>query len=1028
MRKGILTIISMFLCVIAFGQERTINGTVTDSIEGSPLPGVNIYVEGTTIGTTSDMDGKYEIEVPENQNVLVFSFVGYQEKNVNISGRTEVNVSLQPRVEAMEEVVVVGYGTQKKSLVTGSISKISGNDLVEGKETRLEQSLQGKTAGVTVMENSGQPGSNVTVRIRGVGTNGDPTPLYVVDGLPMSSNAIATLNPSDIESVEVLKDAASSAIYGSRGANGVVLITTKGGEREEDFTVSYEGYYGVQNPWRKMDVLNKEEYGTLVRESYFNAGQTPKITQPMLDTLGAGTDWQDKMFYYNAPKQKHNLSFQGGSENTSYYSSISVLQHDGIMAQGHSRYDRMNYRLNVDRDFGDRLTLSSKMNFVHTSQEGVAANDHYAATGIIQALNTPPILPVKWDNGDWATPEDLGIGMQEITNPLAMLSYDNQLTTTNEAMGNIQLEYDITDHLTFRTQNSAKYSYVTYRNYTPEYNLDATHISQNDGVIHNEDKYIRYNSDNTLTYSNEFGVHSLEATAGFVLYRDWFTTLGASRNSVIFDDFEHAYIDNATSTEPSAYGTYVDHRMASYLGRVSYNYGEKYMFQGILRVDGSSRFGPENQYGYFPSVSVGWNMHQEEFLKDNDLISRLKLRGSWGQNGNESIGNFAYTSRINTGYQYYYGLGSTESQYTGAQPAEIANPGLVWETSEQINAGADVGMFDNRLTIGLEWYKKNTKDWLVRAPVPLMVGNVAPIINGGEIANSGVELEMGYKNSFGDLNFNARLTGSYNKNEVIDIENTEKELTGAAGNHTHADITHAEPGKPLAYFYGLKIDKIFQNWSEVNSYTDGEGSLVQPDAQPGDFKWVDKNGDGVINDQDKFDLGNPYPDFTGGLNLSLEYKGVDFTMFWYSAVGHQIWRATRRFDMVTSNYPSQAVNRWTGEGSVEWSDDEVVYPRLTTNDANQNFGRESEFWVRDADYLRLKNLTVGYTFPDRLLNTLSLSNLRVYVTAKNVFTFTKYAGMEPEIGQGGGGPLDIGIDHGVYPQARVFMAGVNVSF
>ena len=1026
MKQCITVLIMLFISAGVFAQTRTISGTVTDT-DDKPLPGVNIVAAGTSTGTITDAEGNYTIEVSQDVETLSFSYVGYEEKQVDIEGRTTINVTLQSSSRSLDEVVVVGYGTQKKSVVTGSISKVNTEDIVEGNVTRMEQSLQGQTSGVTVMSNSGQPGAGVTVRIRGVGTAGNPDPLFVVDGLPMSPEAIATINPSDIKSVEVLKDAASSAIYGSRGANGVVLITTKSGSQNQDMTVSYDGYYGVQNPWKKMDMANKEEYLALTNEAYANAGQQSPYNSAMTDSL-PDTDWQDKMYNYNAPKMKHNISVQGGTENSRYFSSASMLQHKGILSDDDSKYQRFNYRLNIDQDLGERVTLSTKFNFVRTQQKGVAGNSHYAATGIIQALNTPPVLPVKFSNGEWAAPEDLGVGMQEITNPKAMLSYNNELTKTNEVTGNIELEYNITDHITFRTQNSLKLSYVNYRSYTPKYNLDATHISQNDGVVHNRDRYSRYNSDNTISYSNTFGMHSLDVIGGFVLYRDWSTTLGASRNQVVFDDLEHAYIDNATSTEPTAYGNYSDHRMSSYLGRVSYNYAEKYMFQAIVRVDGSSRFSPENQYATFPSFSAGWNIHKEDFLRNNAVISRLKLKASWGQNGNENIGDFAYTSNIASGYQYYFGRGNAQTQYQGAQPAELANPGLLWETSEQYNVGLDAGLLNNKFTLGVNVYQKTTKDWLVRAPAPMMVGNTAPIINGGEIDNKGLEVELGYKQSLGDLTINTRVTGSFNKNEVVAIENAEKELTGADGNHTHADITHAVPGKPLAYFYGLEIDKIFQNWEEVNNYTGEDGSLVQPNAQPGDFKFVDQDNSDDITDDDRVDLGNPYPDFTGGLNFSLNWKGVDFTMNWYTALGHQIWRATRRYDMVTANYPTQAINRWTGEGSVTWSDDEVVYPRLTANDANQNMGRASEFWVRDADYLRLQNLTLGYTLPSELTKKAAISEFRLYVTAKNLLTFTKYKGMEPEIGEGGGGPLDVGIDHGVYPQAKTIMGGVNITF
>lgn len=1024
-------LLKVTVAVIIFGivvgsasaqQGLVVTGTVSDE-KGIGLPGVNVLIVNTTTGTTTDGSGKYSIQVSDPQKSLQFSYVGYTTTEEPVGGRTVINVALKPSAFDLAEAVVVGYGLQKKSLITGSIAKVSAQEMARGTNLRVNQALQGKTAGVVIMNNSGQPGDFVSVRIRGIGTNGDAEPLYIVDGLPTNGYGIDYLSPSDIESVEVLKDAASAAIYGARAANGVILITTKRGGTGKT-QVTYENYVGIQNPWRKLDVLNSDQYFMLQNEAAANAGQPWKFSQAMMDTVNYTTDWQDQMFNRNAPKTNHQVTFSGGNNKASFMSSFNYYKQDGIVAKGKSQFERFTYKLNTDWDMGF-MKVGSSITLANLNSKGISANDHFAATSLIQALNTPPIVPVTFADGSWATPEDFGIGMQEITNPIAMLSYTNGATNTYKAVGNAFASFDFgklaeaLSGLTFRTSYGGEYALVINRGYTPKYDLDATHKTLVNGVSRGEDNYLNWNIENVLTLNKTFGSSHFTALLGHAALRNQYSSVGGSKNDVIFNDFDHAYIDNAVDPlSATVYGGYGDHTMLSYFGRINYDYKDRYMITAILRRDGSSRFGSANKFGNFPSISAGWIFSEESFLdQTNSWLSFGKLRASWGQNGNESIGDFRYTSIMGTGSIYYFGAG--KNQYNGMVPTRIANPSLKWETSEQTDIGLDLGFLNNKLTFTADFYNKTTKDWLIEAPAPLLIGNVPPVINGGSVRNMGFDLELGFRQHIGELYVDAKLIGNTNKNEVLEIQNAEQRLTGGSGGFGQSGIVRAIVGSPLGVFYGVKTNGIFQTPAEVAAHVSSTGKLIQPNAQPGDFRFVDQDDNGTINSEDWVQIGNPYPSFTAGLNLSLEYKGIDVNMFWYTALGAQVWDATRRYDMNFTNYRGSALERWTGEGTTN------AYPRLTYSDLNGNFKTPSDFWVKNSDYLRLRNLSLGYTFPMKVTTWLKISKLRIYIAGENLLTFTSYDGYEPEIG---GGVFSYGVDHGIYPQARSIFGGINVTF
>ena len=1023
MKQTILALLFIACSLGLNAQGLQIKGVVTSADDGQPVPGVSVFVKGTTTGTMTDLTGYYSLSnVPAN-STLVFSFVGMTTQEKVVTESATLDIVMASDVELIDEVVVVGYGTQKKSVVTGAIAKVEGDDLRKAADMRVTQALQGKTAGVVITANSGQPGSQISVRIRGAGTNGDAEPLYIIDGLPMSGAGTDFLNAADIQSIEVLKDAASAAIYGARGANGVVLITTKTGRTDTRLTVTYDGYYGFQNPWKKIPLLNSSEYIMLVNEASINAGLGPRFSQSQIESFTADTDWQDEMFYYNAPKQNHSLSFTGGSDKIEYSSSLNYFSQEGIVSKGKSSFERIGYRLNAAGTFGF-FKLGGNINLAGITSKGISTNDRYGL-GLNQALNMPPVVPVMFSDGTWGTSEAYGFGLQEITNPVAMASYNNSRTRTYKLIGNIYGEFDFSkiakalDGLVFRSSFGGEYAIVNTDTYTPEYYLDAMHFSVVDKAFKGLDMYSRWNFENVLTYTRSFDVHNLTVMAGTTAFKDMYENLWGSKNDLIFDDFGHSYLDNATDPESAnTGGGYSEHTVASLFARLNYDLMNRYILTATIRRDGSSRFGDENKYGYFPSASIGWVISREDFMSNlSDIFNVLKLRASWGQNGNESIGNFGYTSVIGNSNIYYFGDGKT--QYNGTQPTRIANPSLKWETSEQTNFGIDMTTLGSSLSLTVDYYIKRTKDWLVTAPVPMLVGNSAPIINGGSVQNSGVEAEISYRKQIGKLYLSTSLNGAFNKSEVLDIKNAEKRLQGGDGGFGQSGVIYAEIGTPMGVFYGIRTDGIFQTQAEIDSYVGTSGGKIQPNAKPGDIKFVDENGDGTISDGDRVRIGSPFPDFTGGLNLSAEMYGFDFNMFLYAALGQEIYSATRRYDMNYANYTGEWLNRWTGEGTSD------KYPRVTFSDNNLNGKTVSDFYIQDGSFVRLRNITLGYSLPKNITDAIRLTKLRLYVSAENLYTFTRYTGYDPEIG---GGVFDNGIDRGIYPQPRTIMTGINVTF
>ena len=993
---------------------QTISGTVTDRQTGEALIGVNVFLEGTTIGTATNLDGEFTLNVPNLDGTLVFRYVGYQELKVPLDGNTQFDITLVSDIISGGELVVVAYGIQQRSLVTGAISRIEANEIEQTASLRVEQALQGRTAGVMVMQNSGQPGSGATVRIRGIGTTGDAEPLYVVDGMPVAN--IDFLNPSDISSIEVLKDASATAIYGARGANGVVMVTTKSG-RPGDITVSYNGYTGIQNPWRQVDMLNAPEYMMIMNESFGNDGRTlpfPNIDE-MSAQVGDGTNWQEEVFFFNAPVTNHSLILSGGSESSRYVTSLSYRYQDGIVAQGKSNFERFTARVNSDHTVR-RLNYGSRFNYTRKTTRGIDPNEEFGGV-MARAMNIDPVTPVRNEDGTFAQSP---YASQEVVNPVAAIETINGQYTEDKIVGGIYGQLNFTDRLSIRSSFDIDFAYGNNRSFIPEYNLGGNAINETTIAFQEQVRFTTWQTSHVMNYMNEIGPHQFSGLLGFEMLERTNEFLGGTRADLSMPSFRHAWL--STGTDPDSqtnYGGQGIESLASYFTRINYSYDGKYLFEGVFRIDGSSKFGPDNRWATFPAFSLGWIISQEDFMPESDWLSLLKLRGGWGQNGSDNIGQFSFTPLITT--HIGYGFGQDRQQVTGAYPAQIANTGLQWETSEQISIGLETAFNDYQYFVNLDYYIKDTKGLLLSAPIPQFIGNAAPVINGGSIRNTGFELESGYRLVTGPWNLDMTLTGTYNQNEVTAINNEEGRLFGASVSTSMNNVAMAEVGLPIAYFWGFRTAGIFQTQEEVDAHVGPDGTLIQPNARPGDLIFVDTNGDGQITDADRVKIGNPYPDFTAGFNFNLRYKSWDMNMFWFGSFGNDIFTGgTRRHDLNMPNWKRDVLGRWTEESPS------TSHPRVTIDDPNGNYSRPSDFFIEDGSYVRLRNLTFGYTLPSSTSDVLGIRRMRVYATAQNLLTFTGYSGHDPEIGSNGA--LNVGIDRNIYPQAGTFLLGLNLDF
>jgi TonB-dependent starch-binding outer membrane protein SusC len=1011
--RSIVVAVLAFLPVLG-AHAQTVSGVVVDAETNEALIGVNILVRGTQTGTTTNMEGEYSLSVASLDQTLVFRYLGYKTQEVPINGRSVINVRLESDVIYGDELVVVAYGVQRRSLVTGAISRIESAQIEQAAPLRVEQALQGRTAGVIVMQNSGQPGSSATVRIRGIGTTGDAEPLYVVDGMPVG--AIDYLNPNDIASVEVLKDAAATAIYGARGANGVVMITTASG-RPGPVRISYNGTVGIQNPWRQTDLLGAADYMMIMNESFANDGRV--IPFPNIDArvaeIGEGTNWQDEVFYFNAPLTDHNLRLAGGSQTGTFMTSLSYRQQDGIVARGKSNYERLTFRLNSDHTRG-RLSYGSRVNYTYKRTRGIDPNEEFGGV-MSRVANIDPVTPVRNPDGSFASSP---YASQEVVNPVAAIDIINARWAEDRLVGGVFGGFNITDKLSLRSSADIDLAYGNNRSFIPIYNLGGNVVNSTTIATQEQNKWVTWQTSHVLRFEDSWQRHSYSLLGGIELRSSRNEWLGGTRANLSMESFYHSWLSVGTDDESMTnWGGMGLEAIASYFARLNYDYNNRYLFEGVFRMDGSSKFGPENRFGAFPAFSLGWVISEEAFMRDVEFMNYLKLRGGWGRNGSDNIGQFSFTPLITT--HSGYGFGMTPGVVAGAYPGQIANPNLRWETSEQVSAGIESSFADSRYTLNLDVYRKNTRGLLLSAPIPAFIGNAPPVINGGTVRNDGIELESGFRNMSGAWNLDINLTGTYNRNEITAINNEEGRLFGAGVSTSMSNVAMAQVGYPIAFFWGYQTAGIFQNQDQVQQHVGPAGQLIQPNARPGDLIFVDVNGDGQITDEDRVMIGNPYPDFTLGLNVTTGWRNVDFNMFWYGAFGQDIFTGgTRRHDLNMPNWKSDVLDRWTEDNPSS------THPRVTINDPNGNFSRPSDFFIEDGSFVRLRNVSLGYTLAPGLAGAIGASRLRMYVAAQNLLTLTGYSGHDPEIGSSWA--LDVGIDRNIYPQARTFSLGLNLDF
>ncbi len=1016
MRKPILLFLLSCLLQAGLFAQTAVSGRITDK-NGESLIGVTVAVKGTNTGTSSDVAGRFKVQVPSADAVLVFAYTGYQNKEVAVGNQTTLEIQLDETASLINEVVVVGYGAQKRSNISGAVSTITSEEISELPILRTEQALQGRTAGVQVTQNSGSPGSALTVRVRGTGTINNSDPLYIVDGIPV--DGLDFLNPNDIESINVLKDAASSAIYGARGANGVVLITTRSGKKNQEGKIRYESYFGVQSTWKKANLLSAEQYAILSNEAHIAAGvkPLPEFSNPA--ALGQGTDWLDALFT-TAPMTSHQISMTGGSDKSTYSISGNYFNQEGIVGGDKAAFQRYTVRVNGTHEVKKWLNIGTNVGLTALTRNGLAENNEFT-TPLVRALNMDPVTPIRKADGTFAYSR---YSDTDITNPINAIEQTYDRWRSNRLVGSVFGELTLAQGLTFRSAYSVDATFASQGIFFPSFDLSNDPVLSDapagekrlvNSVVKNDNTWRNWQWENVLSYQKTFAeTHAFNFTAGTTALYNLHEYSGGANTNLPSNDPDDAYLSNTIDPlgSQSTYGGATESALNSYFGRVNYAYDDRYVVSAAFRMDGSSRFGANNRFGYFPSLSAGWIVSHEGFWK-GDLINFLKLRASWGQNGNDKIGNYSFTTVVNSGQNYTFGPNQTITN--GSVSLRAANPDLKWETITQTDFGVDMELLQGRVNFTGDYYIKNTSDMLYAAPVPLTAGTEAPVRNVASVKNTGLELALNYRNRDRAFKYSVGGNISFVKNEVTSLGDGGEPVFAGRVQSANASVTKTEVGQPIGAFFGYVTDGIFQTQQEVN-----EGPFQNEATAPGDIRFKDQNGDKIIDANDQVYIGNPAPKFTYGANIDFEFKGFDLGIFLQGSQGNDIYNATVRYDFTYVNRPVSVLNRWTGAGTSESE------PRVNLSDPNQN-ARVSNRFVEDGSYLRVKNVQLGYSLPASLLKKVKCDKFRLYVSAQNLFTFTKYTGLDPEIGAYNGA-LEAGIDRGFYPQARVWLGGVNVIF
>ncbi|HKK46912.1 MAG TPA: TonB-dependent receptor [Balneolaceae bacterium] len=988
---------------LSYAQSSSVHGTVTDE-NAEPLPGVNILVKGTNKGTTTDSTGFYKLSVNPS-DTLIFSFIGFKRQLVPVDGQNQIDISMSPSTLQSGEVVVVGYGTQKKSDLTGSVSTVQPDQVNATPTSNLQDALQGKVAGVQITPQSGAPGAQANVKIRGVGTLNDASPLYVVDG--MLTDDISFLSPSNVKSVEVLKDASATAIYGSRGANGVIIITTKQGQQGKP-NITFNSYAGTKMVSNKVDLVNAHQYAMLANElaQNENYAQMP-FSNP--DQYGAGTNWQDVIFQH-AAVQNYNLTASGGSQDLTYNVSGNYYKEGGTIPG--SDYERATLRLN------NTYHLSDHIDFGHNiALSYVGRTD--APSGIVsEAYGADPTIPVYNSSGDYSN-----AGIRASTgNPAATLHYNKNDHYQYRTVGNAYVEATFLDHFDFKSSFGLDLSRTDNKTFSPQFFVSPTQQNQNSQLNVGEQRETNWLVENTLKYNQDWQNHSLKLLAGLTLQNYKYEDLGGSRLNFPGSSTEYWYLNAGEQTGQTNFNSAHSWGMLSYLFRANYAFKNRYLLTATYRIDGSSRFGKDYRYGHFPSLAVGWRVSDEPFMQNVPFISNLKLRASWGKVGNDKISSYPSVATITSNVNAVFG--TNEEIAYGATQEELSNPDIRWEETDQKDAGIELGLFDNRFTAEVDYYNRQTNDILVRVPIPSYVGvSQEPYVNAASVVNRGFDFNVKWRQSLKDFSYNIGLVASTVHNEVLSLGQGREEIFAGGLVNEISSTTRTYVGGPIGAFYGYQVVGVFQNQQQINN------SATRGGEQPGDLQYkdqltIDTNGDGVpdkadgvITPEDRTYLGSPIPSFTFGVNLGASYKSFDFSANIDGQTGNKIFNAMKNVRFGIENFQASYLNRWTGEGTSN------TEPRITN--AGHNY-LPSDRFVEDGDFIRLRNVEVGYTLPQNLISKINLRKLRLYVSGTNIVTLTKYSGYTPQVS--GGSVIATGIDTGIYPTSTTYSVGVQASF
>lgn len=988
--KMLLLLLTLTFSVGLLGQnQQRITGTIVDE-RGESVIGASVTVKGTGIGTITDVDGKFSLEVSKDA-IVVVSYIGYLPQEIPVNGKTDMRITLRENTEMLDEVVVVGYGVVRKKDLTGSLSSVGAKAMQDKPVSNIGEALQGRAAGVQVI-NAGAPGSNVSIRVRGLGSINNSDPLLVIDGVP-TDMPLNALNQNDVETVDILKDASATAIYGSRGANGVVLITTKKG-KAGDGTLSVSANFGIQEATSVPKMLNASQFASLHNEMMANnnMGQRPDFADPL--SWGEGTDWIDALLG-TAKMQNYAISYSGGNDKSNYYVSGGVLDQEGIVTN--TSYRRYTIQFNNESrvrswlKFGNNITLS----------HDIKKNGSYSVLNTLASLPTQPIFN---EDGTYSGPGTESQFYGDMRNPIGTARLEQNTTKGYNILGSLYGEIYLFDKITYRMTGGIDFKFWDNVNFSPKYDWKPIPVP-NSYRGESSNKSLTYLWDNTITYMDTFNEkHHLNVMLGSSAQNNVYNHMSASVKEFLSDSYNQL---NNGLLDPTVGGSKNEWALLSFFGRINYSFDDKYLFTATVRRDGTSRITKANRWGTFPSFSAAWRLSEEAFYKKNDILSDLKLRLGYGVTGNQAVlDNYAAVTRLKTA-QYAFNGNPVSTLY----PLVMPNPDIKWETVKQANVGLDATMFSQRVHVTVDAYIKNTTDMLVSMVVPITTGYsdiYTPMINAGKVRNQGWELTVSSQNLKGAVEWNTDVNVSYNKNKVIKLNNSVPIYYG---------YQHHQEGRPVGSFYGWVTNGLFQNWDEVNAYAHQyQGADAANGTAPGDIKYLDIDNNGVVNDYDRTYIGNPTPTWNFSMNNSVLYKGFDLQVFLQGVAGNDIYNANRvtlEGMYTVRNQTQKVLDRWTGEGTSN------TVPRAIYSDPNKNT-RASNRFVEDGKYLRLKNVTLGYTLPASLLKKAYISNLRIYMSAQNLLTLTNYSGFDPEV-QGG-------VDNSNYPLTRNISFGIDIKF